>query len=92
MKIPFTKSKKGLTIKVRVEPRSSRSGIAGLTGDALKVKVHAPPVDGAANEELREILSEELGIRKSAIAVIKGAGSKDKVVEIVGIDTLLCPR
>jgi hypothetical protein len=88
MKIPFTKSKKGITIKVRVEPRSSQKGITALAGDSLKVKVHAPPVDGAANEELREILSEELGVRKSAISVIKGATSKDKVVEITGIDSL----
>ncbi|MCG2721938.1 MAG: DUF167 domain-containing protein [Thermodesulfovibrionales bacterium] len=88
MKIPFTKSKKGITIKVRVEPRSSRRGITGLTAGTLKVKVHAPPVDGSANEELREILSEEFRIRKSAITVIKGISSKDKLVEIAGIDAL----
>ena len=88
MKIPFTKSKKGITIKVRVEPRSSRKGITGLTADYLKVKVHAPPVDGSANEELREILSEEFRIRKSAITVIQGISSKDKLVEIAGIDAL----
>ena len=88
MKIPFTKSKKGITIKVRVEPRSSRRGITGLIADSLKVKVHAPPVDGSANEELREILSEEFRIRKSAITVIKGISSKDKLVEIAGIDAL----
>jgi len=57
-------------------------------GDTLKIKVHAPPVGGAANEELVEILSEELGIRKSAITIIRGHFSRDKVVEIEGIDSL----
>ncbi|MFZ5907979.1 MAG: DUF167 domain-containing protein [Nitrospirota bacterium] len=88
MKVPFTKSKNGITIKVRVEPRSSHRGITSLTGDTLKIKVHAPPVGGLANEELREILSEELRIRKSAITIIRGISSKDKLVEIAGIDSL----
>ena len=50
--IPFTKSKRGIAIKIRVEPRSSRKGLSGVIGDTLKIKVHAPPVGGAANEEL----------------------------------------
>jgi len=86
--VPFTKSKRGIAIKIRVEPRSSRKGLAGVIGDTLKIKVHAPPVGGAANEELVEILSEELGIRKSAITIIRGHSSRDKVVEIEGIDSL----
>ncbi|MEW6584038.1 MAG: DUF167 domain-containing protein [Nitrospirota bacterium] len=88
MRVPFTKSKRGVTIKVRVEPRSSRSGLAGFIGDSLKVKVHAPPVEGSANEELREILAEAFGVRKSAIAITKGLSSKDKVVEIEGVADL----
>jgi len=86
--IPFTKSKRGVSIKIRVEPRSSRKGLSGIIGDTLKIKVHAPPVGGAANEELIGILSEELGIKKSAIKIIRGHSSRDKVVEIEGIDSL----
>ncbi|MEW6416740.1 MAG: DUF167 domain-containing protein [Nitrospirota bacterium] len=86
MKIPFKKSKKGITLKVKVEPRSSRKGISGLVGDAIKIKVNAPPAGGAANEELLEILSERFDIKKTAIKIIKGQFSRDKVVEIEGID------
>lgn len=88
MEIPFKKSKKGITLKIKVEPRSSRKGIAAVMGDVLKVRVNAPPVGGAANEELIEILSDEFGIRKSAIHIVKGHLSRNKVVEIEGIDSL----
>ena len=86
MEIPFKRSKRGITLKVKVEPRSSRKGISGLTGDSLKVKVHAPPVGGAANEELIEILSKEFGIKKSDIQIVRGNSSRDKIVEIAGRD------
>ena len=86
--VPFIKSKRGVAIKIRVEPRSSRKGLSGVIGDTLKIKVHAPPVGGAANEQLVGILSEEFGIKKSAIKIIRGQSSRDKVVEIEGIDSL----
>jgi len=86
MAIPFQKTKKGITLKVKVEPRSSRKGVSGLVGDVLKVKVHAPPTGGAANEELIEILSEEFGVKKTAIKIIRGQSSRDKIVEIEGIE------
>lgn len=88
MEIPFKRSKKGITIKIKVEPRSSRKGISGVMGDTLKVRVNSPPVGGAANEELREVLSEELGIRKTAIKIIRGGSSRDKVVEVAGINSI----
>jgi uncharacterized protein (TIGR00251 family) len=86
MEIPFKRSRRGITLKVKVEPRSSRKGISGLIGDSLKVKVHAPPVGGAANEELIEILSKEFGIKKSDIQIVRGNSSRDKIVEIAGRD------
>ncbi len=88
MDIPFQKSKKGITLKIKVEPRSSGKGIAGSIGDIVKIKLHAPPVGGAANEELIEVLSEELGIKKRAIKIISGQSSRNKVIEIEGIDSL----
>ncbi len=88
MAIPFQRSKKGITLKVKVEPRSSRKGISGIVGDALKIRVNAPPVGGAANGELIEILSSEFGIKKTAIKIIRGHSSRDKVVEIEGIDSI----
>lgn len=88
MEIPFNKSKKGITFKVRVEPRSSKKGISGLIGDAIKIRVNAPPVGGAANEELIEILSEEFSVKKTSIKILKGHSSRNKVVEIEGIDSI----
>lgn len=88
MKIPFLKSKKGIIIKVRIEPRSTKAGISGFVGDALKVKVHSPPLKGAANEELLELLSETFSIKKSAMKIIKGDTSKNKLVEIEGINSI----
>ena len=88
MKIPFKKSKRGIIFKVKVEPRSSRKGTSGPVGDVLKVRVNSPPVGGAANEELVEIISEEFGIKKSAIKIIRGQSSRNKVIEIEGIDSI----
>ena len=84
MEIPFKQSKKGITIKIKVDPKSAQSGISGIVGDVLKIKVNAPPVGGAANEELIEILSKEFTVRKTAIKIILGHHSRDKVVEIEG--------
>lgn len=89
MNIPFQPSKKGIIIKIKVEPRSSRKGLAGIAGDTVKVKVHSPPVGGAANEELVEVLSEKLGIKKSSIKILRGESSKNKIVEIEGISSIV---
>jgi uncharacterized protein (TIGR00251 family) len=88
VEIPFLRSKKGITIKVRVETRSAKRGISGLVSDTLKIKVNSPPAAGAANEELKELLSERFCIKKSAIKIIKGHTSKDKLIEIEGINSV----
>ena len=88
MQIPFRKTKDGIVIEVKVEPRSSKKGIAGVMGDMLKVKLTAPPVEGEANEQLIEVISEATGIRKSRIRIIKGLSSKKKVVAINGIESI----
>lgn len=86
MQIPFKKSKDGVVIMVRVQPRSSKRGLDGVAGDVLKVKLTSPPVDGAANEQLIEVLSEALGIKKSAFHIIRGASSRHKAIGIKGVD------
>lgn len=88
MQIPFKKSKNGITICVKVRPRSSSRGIEGVQGDNVKVRLTSPPVDNAANEQLIEVLSEELGVRKSSISIIKGLSSRQKVIEIKGVDNI----
>jgi uncharacterized protein (TIGR00251 family) len=87
--IPFKRTKNGITIEVKVEPRSSQKGIAGvMENNVLKVKLTSPPVEGAANEQLIEVLAEELKVKKSQIKVIRGQSSKRKVVEISGIEDI----
>jgi len=89
MKIPYKKSKNGIMIEVKVEPRSSRRQISGIMdNDILKVKLTAPPVDGSANEQLIELISETTGVRKSQIKIVRGLSSKRKLVEITGVENL----
>lgn len=85
MQIPFKKTSDGIILRVRVLPRSSKKRIE-IMHEGLKVKLTAPPVEGAANEQLLEILSEAFGIRRSAFRILKGLSSRDKVVEIRGVD------
>lgn len=87
--IPFRKSAQGIIIEVKVEPRSSRRGIAGvMDSGVLKVKLTAPPVEGEANAQLVEVLAEATGARKSDIRILKGHSSKRKTVEIIGIQEI----
>jgi uncharacterized protein (TIGR00251 family) len=71
---------------VRVQPRASRSEIVGLHGDALKVRISAPPVDGAANAALVELLAAALGVPRRSVRVVSGATSRGKIVEVDGVD------
>ena len=70
----------GVFLRVHVQPRASRSEVAGLHGDALKVRLHAPPVDGAANEELIRFLADALGLRRDAVTLVSGATSRAKLL------------
>jgi len=88
MNIPFRKTKDGIVIEVKVEPRSSKKGLAGVMDNVLKVKLTAPPVEGEANDQLIEVLSEATGVRKSNIKIVRGLSSKKKVVEIKGIQSI----
>ncbi len=83
MDIPFRKSKNGVLINVRVQPRSSKKSIEEeVVDDVVRVRLTAPPADGAANAQLIALLSKALGIRKSAFSIVKGQASRDKVVEV----------
>jgi uncharacterized protein (TIGR00251 family) len=88
MNIPFKKTKDGIVIEVRVQPRSSKKGIAGVMDNVLKVKLTAPPVEGEANEQLIEVISEATGVRKSSIKIVRGLSSKKKVVQIRGVESI----
>jgi uncharacterized protein len=75
----------GATVALRVVPRAPRTEIAGRHGRALKLKVHAPPVDGAANEVIRRYLADRAGVRPSDVELLQGERSRDKVVLVRGV-------
>jgi uncharacterized protein len=72
----------GVILRVQVQPRSSQNRIAGIQGDALKIKLTAPPVDGAANKMCIEFLSRQINMPKSDIKIISGESSRLKRVMI----------
>jgi hypothetical protein len=85
MDVPHSKTRDGIIIEVKVDPRSSKMGIAGVLDNMLKVKVTAPPVGGAANEQLIALLAEKYGVKKSNIIILRGETSRRKTVKIMGV-------
>ena len=75
----------GGVIDVRVVPRASKSGLAGTREGALLVRLNAPPVEGAANAELIEIMAEAAGVPRRAVSIVAGGRARNKRVAIAGI-------
>lgn len=73
-------------VQIRVIPRAGRTAIAGRRGDAVLVRLAAAPVDGAANDALIDLLSETLDVPRRRITIASGQRSRDKRVEIQGLD------
>ena len=73
------------TISLRVQPRASRNAVVGWTGDILKIRLTAPPVEGAANAVCLTFLADLLDLPSSHIEILKGARSRTKVVQITGL-------
>lgn len=84
MDLPCIPVEDGLLLDVKVIPRSSKREIAGVADRVVRVKLTAPPVGGAANEQLIELLAEVYGVKKSAIMIVKGASSSRKTIKITG--------
>ena len=72
-------------LAVRVQPRARSNGIVGVHGRALKIRLTAPPVEGAANEALLDLLADTLNAPRSALHIVVGATARDKVVAIRGL-------
>lgn len=70
---------------VHVQPRASRTEFAGVHGTALKVRLHSPPVDGAANDELINLIAKSLGVARRSVRIVAGQSSRGKTVEVDGI-------
>ena len=74
-----------MRVSIRVQPRASVDEIAGAHGDALRIRLTAPPVEGAANDALVDFLASVLGIARRDVTIVAGSTSRSKIVELAGI-------
>ena len=79
-------------IQVRVQPRARKDEVASERNGRLVVRITAPPVDGKANAALRKLLAKRLGVPASAVTVVRGEASRDKLVEVEGLDDAVLRR
>lgn len=82
---PIEPTSDGVRIAVRVQPRASKSEVAGVLGDRIRIRLGAPPVDGAANDALVRFLAERLGVPLRAVAITAGLSSRSKMVTAAGV-------
>jgi hypothetical protein len=82
--IPIQDHTEGATFAVRVHPRAKRTAITGIIGEALKISLSAPPLEGRANEELTEFLCGLLDVPRSAIHILTGTNTRNKVIRVSG--------
>jgi len=75
-----------ISLTLHIQPGASKTEFSGLHGDALKIRLAAPPVDGKANEALIKFLADQFKLPKSAIALKSGQSARRKVIEIIGAD------
>ena len=75
----------GLVLELLVQPRASRTRVAGEHGGRLKIQLAAPPVDGEANQALIEFLARALGVRKAEVTIQRGETGRRKTVRVVGV-------
>jgi len=81
------------SFRVRAIPRAKESSVQAVEDGVLVVRLAAPPVDGKANEALRDLLAEQLGVRRSAVRILAGEKSRHKTVEISGLGAAkVCER
>lgn len=78
--LPIQDHPSGLSFRIRVQPKSSRNQILGMQDDALKLKITAPPVEGAANKACIELLAKALGVPKSCLEITSGQASRAKTM------------
>jgi hypothetical protein len=78
----------GVCLSVRVQPRSSRSGVAGLYGESVRICLKSAPVDDAANQECCILLAKLLGVSRSSVSVVSGRSSRSKIMKIEGLSVV----
>jgi uncharacterized protein len=82
--VEITEKDGAVTFRVRVQPRAARDGVVGEHNGAIKLRISAPPVDGRANEACRRLIAKLAGVPPSAVEIIAGESSKDKVIRVHG--------
>jgi uncharacterized protein len=82
---PVQDSADGAILTVHLQPKSSRTEFAGLHGNALRVRVAAPPIEGAANEALRAFLASSFGLPKRSVTIRSGSVSRHKRILLQGV-------
>ena len=80
----FKESNGAVTFAVKVVPRASKNQVAGIEGDAIKIRLNAPPGEGKANNALIEFLADVLSVRRAQIEIVTGHTSRHKVVRVRG--------
>lgn len=83
--IPIRDTPSGATFQVKVHPRAKKNAITGEVGDALKVALTAPPVEGRANQACIAFLSEVLNVPRSSVTIAAGENSRNKVIRVSGL-------
>jgi uncharacterized protein len=82
--IPISDHPLGATFSIRVQPRAARTAITGTMGEALKVSLSAPPLDGRANAAVVDFFSDILSVPRASVQVVSGERSRNKIVRIAG--------
>ena len=83
--IPLHETAKGITFAVRIHPRARKNAITGVVGDALKLALTAPPIEGRANQAVIEFFADLFAIPRSSVTIASGETSRNKIVRITGL-------
>ena len=83
--VPVTQGAQGVTFAVKVHPRARKNAITGVVGDALKLALTAPPVEGKANQAVIEFFADLFAIPRSSVTIASGETSRNKIVRVAGV-------
>jgi uncharacterized protein len=83
--IPIRDTPNGASFQVKVQPRAKKNAITGEVGEALKIALTAPPIEGRANEACMAFLAELLNVPRSSVTIAAGESSRNKVIRVAGL-------
>jgi uncharacterized protein len=86
--IPIQESSGGVTFAVRLHPRAKKNAIAGELGDAIKISLAAPPIEGKANEACIEFFAKLLKVPRSSVTIASGQTNRRKVIRVLGLSAV----